>query len=66
MKNLIITLVLCFTAAQAWAEEATLEHIKVDTDLPAIARGVDDLMGNTGYGNAMAERMSSSDKAAIA
>jgi ubiquinol-cytochrome c reductase cytochrome c1 subunit len=46
MKNLIITLLLCFTASQAWAEEATLEHIKVDTDLPAIARGVDDLMGN--------------------
>jgi ubiquinol-cytochrome c reductase cytochrome c1 subunit len=46
MKNLIITLLLCLPASQAWAEEATLEHIKVDTDLPAIARGVDDLMNN--------------------
>jgi ubiquinol-cytochrome c reductase cytochrome c1 subunit len=46
MKTLIITLLLCFTASQAWAEEAALEHIKVDTDLPAIARGVDELMNN--------------------
>ena len=46
MKNLIALLLLCCSASPVWAEEASLEHIKVDTDLPAIARGVDDLMNN--------------------
>jgi ubiquinol-cytochrome c reductase cytochrome c1 subunit len=46
MKNLIVSLLLCCAASQAWAAEAMLENIKVDTDLPAIARGVDDLMNN--------------------
>lgn len=46
MKNLIALLLLCCSASPAWAAEADLEHIKVDTDLPAIARGVDDLMNN--------------------
>jgi ubiquinol-cytochrome c reductase cytochrome c1 subunit len=44
MKKLI--LVLCCSATQAWAAGEKLDHIKVDTDLPAIARGVDDLMNN--------------------
>jgi len=46
MKNLIMMLVLCCSAAHAWADEEALEHIKVDTDLPALARGVDDVMSN--------------------
>jgi ubiquinol-cytochrome c reductase cytochrome c1 subunit len=46
MKNLIVSLLLCCAASQVWASEAMLENIKVDTDLPAIARGVDDLMNN--------------------
>jgi len=45
-KNLIVSLILCCSASQLWAAEATLENIKVDTDLPAIERGVDDLMNN--------------------
>jgi ubiquinol-cytochrome c reductase cytochrome c1 subunit len=46
MKNLIVSLILCCASSQLWAAEATLENIKVDTDLPAISRGVDDLMNN--------------------
>lgn len=46
MKNLIVTLILCCAASQVWAAEAMLENIKVDTDLPAIERGMDDLMNN--------------------
>jgi ubiquinol-cytochrome c reductase cytochrome c1 subunit len=46
MKNLIVSLILCCASSQLWAAEAMLENIKVDTDLPAIARGVDDLMNN--------------------
>jgi len=46
MKNLIVSLILCCAASQVWAAEAMLENIKVDTDLPAIGRGVDDLMNN--------------------
>jgi ubiquinol-cytochrome c reductase cytochrome c1 subunit len=46
MKNLIVSFLLCCIASPVWAAEAALEHIKVDTDLPAIARGVDDLMNN--------------------
>ena len=46
MKNLIVSLLLCCAASQVWASEAMLENIKVDTDLPAIARGVDDVMNN--------------------
>ena len=37
---------MCCAAPNIWAEEVALENIKVDTDLPAIARGVDDLMNN--------------------
>jgi ubiquinol-cytochrome c reductase cytochrome c1 subunit len=46
MKNLIVSLILCCASSQLWAAEAMLENIKVDTDLPAIARGVDDVMNN--------------------
>lgn len=46
MKKLIVSLILCCAASQVWAAEAMLENIKVDTDLPAIGRGVDDLMNN--------------------
>jgi ubiquinol-cytochrome c reductase cytochrome c1 subunit len=46
MKNLIVSLLLCCATSQVWASEAMLEHISVDTDLPAIARGVDDFMNN--------------------
>jgi cytochrome c1 len=46
MKNLIVSLLLCCAASQVWASEAKLENFKADTDLPAIARGVDDLMNN--------------------
>jgi len=46
MKKLIVSLILCCSSSQLWAAEAKLENIKVDTDLPALARGVDDLMNN--------------------
>ncbi len=46
MKKLIVSLILCCAASQVWAAEAMLENIKVDTDLPAIERGMDDLMNN--------------------
>lgn len=46
MRNLIIALLLCSAASNARAEEATLENIKVDSGLPATARGLDDLMNN--------------------
>lgn len=46
MKNLIVSLILCCAASQVWAAEAMLENIKVDTDLPAMERGMDDLMNN--------------------
>jgi ubiquinol-cytochrome c reductase cytochrome c1 subunit len=46
MKKLIVSLILCCASSQLWAAEAALEHIKVDTDLPAIERGMDDLMNN--------------------
>ena len=46
MKKLIVSLILCCSSSQLWAAEAMLENIKVDTDLPAIERGMDDLMNN--------------------
>jgi ubiquinol-cytochrome c reductase cytochrome c1 subunit len=46
MNKFIISFILCCASSQLWATEATLETFKVDTDLPAIARGVDDLMNN--------------------
>lgn len=46
MKKIIVLLALCFASAQAWAAQVKLQHIKVDTDLPAIERGLDDVMNN--------------------
>src|SRR5487761_2450837 len=46
MKKFIVLLILCCSSSQVWPEEATLQNIKVDTDLPAIERGMDDLMNN--------------------
>ncbi len=46
MKKIIVLLILCCSSLQVWPEEATLQNIKVDTDLPAIERGMDDLMNN--------------------
>lgn len=44
MKKFIVLLILCCASAPVWAAEATLQNIKVDTDLPAIERGLDDFM----------------------
>lgn len=46
MKKLITLLTLCSFFSTLWAAEATLENIQVDTKLPAIERGMDDLMSN--------------------
>lgn len=46
MKKLIILWALCFYALPVWATEATLESIRVDTSLPAVERGLDDMMNN--------------------
>jgi ubiquinol-cytochrome c reductase cytochrome c1 subunit len=44
MKKFIVLWMLCSSVAPVWAEEAKLEEIQVDTSLPAIERGVEDLM----------------------
>jgi ubiquinol-cytochrome c reductase cytochrome c1 subunit len=44
MKKLIVLLALCCSVTPAWAAEATLENIRVDTGIPAIKRGADILM----------------------
>lgn len=44
MKNLIALVFLSIFLPPAWAADAMLENIQVDTDLPAIERGVEDLM----------------------
>jgi ubiquinol-cytochrome c reductase cytochrome c1 subunit len=49
MNKFIVSLLLCCSASPVWSAEAMLENIKVDTDLPAITRGVEDLM-NTCHG----------------
>jgi len=46
MNKFFISLMLCSFVSPVWSAEAMLENFKVDTDLPAIARGVDDLMNN--------------------
>ena len=46
MNKFIASLILCCSASQAWSAEAMLENIKVDTELPALARGVEDVMNN--------------------
>jgi cytochrome c1 len=46
MRKLIALSMLCCSISPVWAAEAKLEDIQVDTSLPAIERGVDDLMNN--------------------
>jgi ubiquinol-cytochrome c reductase cytochrome c1 subunit len=46
MRKMIFLMTLCSSVTSAWASEAMLENIQVDTSLPAIERGVDDLMNN--------------------
>ena len=46
MKNLIALSILCFSFSPVWAAEAMLENAQVDTSLPTVARGVEDLMNN--------------------
>lgn len=46
MNKLIATLVLCCAMPYAWAAEEALESIQVDTSLPAIGRGLEDVMNN--------------------
>jgi len=46
MKKFIVLMTLCSSVTSAWASEAMLENIQVDTSLPAIERGMDDLMNN--------------------
>lgn len=46
MKKLLVSMMLCCCASPLWAADAKLENIKADTSLPAIERGMDDLMNN--------------------
>ena len=46
MKKFIVLWTLCCCVSPVWAADAMLESIRVDTSLPAIERGVDDLMNN--------------------
>ncbi len=46
MKKLLVSVMLCCCASPLWAAEAMLENIQVDNSLPAIERGMDDLMSN--------------------
>lgn len=44
MKKLIVMLVFCSSALPAWATDAKLENIQVETSVPAVERGVETLM----------------------
>ena len=46
MRKFIVLLMLCFSVLPVWAAEAMLENAQVDTSLPTIERGVEDLMNN--------------------
>lgn len=46
MKKFLLTLLLCCCSSPLWAAEEMLENIRVDTSLPAIERGMDDVMNN--------------------
>lgn len=46
MRKLIVLWTLCFSIAPVWAAEAMLENAQVDTSLPTVERGVEDLMNN--------------------
>jgi ubiquinol-cytochrome c reductase cytochrome c1 subunit len=46
MRILIVLSLLCFSVPPVWASEAMLENAQVDTSLPTLERGVEDLMNN--------------------
>jgi ubiquinol-cytochrome c reductase cytochrome c1 subunit len=46
MRKLIVLIALCCSVSSAWAAEAMLENAQVDTSLPTVERGVEDLMDN--------------------
>ncbi|HTN95186.1 MAG TPA: cytochrome c1 [Gallionella sp.] len=46
MRTLIALVFFCFSFSPVWAEEAMLEDAQVDTSLPTVERGVEDLMNN--------------------
>lgn len=46
MKKIIALLLLCGAAFPAWSTEAKLEKIQFDTGVPAIERGIDEVMNN--------------------
>jgi len=46
MRNLLVLWMFCCAVLPASASEAMLENIQVDVSLPAVERGVEDLMNN--------------------
>jgi ubiquinol-cytochrome c reductase cytochrome c1 subunit len=46
MRKLIVMWILCCSVSPVWASEAMLENANVDTSLPTVERGADDLMNN--------------------
>jgi ubiquinol-cytochrome c reductase cytochrome c1 subunit len=44
MNRIIVLWILCGAFSTAWAAEAMLENAQVDTSLPTVERGVEDLM----------------------
>ena len=46
MRKLIVMMALCSSISSAWAAEAMLEKAQVDTSLPTVERGVEDVMNN--------------------
>jgi len=46
MRKFIVLIALCCSVSSAWAAEAMLENARVDTSLPTVERGVEDLMDN--------------------
>jgi ubiquinol-cytochrome c reductase cytochrome c1 subunit len=46
MKKFIVLWTVCCSVSPVWAADAMLENIQVDTSLPTVERGVDDLMNN--------------------
>jgi ubiquinol-cytochrome c reductase cytochrome c1 subunit len=46
MRKLVFLMALCCSVSSAWSAEAMLENAQVDTSLPTVERGVEDLMDN--------------------
>jgi ubiquinol-cytochrome c reductase cytochrome c1 subunit len=46
MRKFIVLATLCCSVSFAWASEAMLQNAQVDTSLPTVERGVQDLMDN--------------------